>query len=111
MWLIPFHGFTVSQNMPQITYFYFCLFGFGHMAWRTLVSPPGIEPTSPAVEAQSPNHWTTREVSTYIFTIDGCLDCFWFRVQWIMLLKKACLLVHKSMVSIELEPRCRIAML
>ena len=23
---------------------------------------PGIKPVPPAVEAQSPNHWTTREV-------------------------------------------------
>jgi len=28
----------------------------------TLVSPPRIEPTLPAGEAQSLNHWTTREV-------------------------------------------------
>ena len=76
LYLIPFRGFTVSQNMPQITYFYFCLFVFGHMACRTLVPQPGIEPTSPAVEAQSPNHWTTRDVSTYVFTIDGYLNCF-----------------------------------
>ena len=28
---------------------------------RILVSQPGIEPVPPAVEAQSPNHWTSRE--------------------------------------------------
>ena len=28
-----------------------------------LVPPPGMEPTSPEVEAQSPNHWTPRAVS------------------------------------------------
>ena len=27
-----------------------------------LVPPPGIEPTPPAVEAWSLNHWTAREV-------------------------------------------------
>ena len=27
-----------------------------------LVPQPGIEPTPPAVEAQSLNHWTTSEV-------------------------------------------------
>ena len=31
-----------------------------------LVPQPGIEPTSPAVEAQSLNHWTTSEVSRFI---------------------------------------------
>ena len=29
-----------------------------------LVSQPGIQPTPPALEAWSPNHWTTREVPT-----------------------------------------------
>ena len=28
---------------------------------RMLVPRPGIEPMPPAVEAQSPNHWTARE--------------------------------------------------
>ena len=32
-----------------------------HVACRILVPRPGMEPWSPAVEAQSPNHWTTRE--------------------------------------------------
>ena len=27
-----------------------------------LVLPPGIEPVPPAVEAQSLNHWTSKEV-------------------------------------------------
>ena len=34
---------------------------------RTLVPHPGIEPTPPAVEAQSPNHWTTREFPVSLF--------------------------------------------
>ena len=37
----------------------------GHPARGILVPQPGIEPTPPGVEAQSPNHWTTREVPTY----------------------------------------------
>ena len=32
-----------------------------HVACRILVPRPGVEAWSPAVEAQSPNHWTTRE--------------------------------------------------
>ena len=33
------------------------------MASGILIPQPGIEPVSPAVEVQSVNHWTTREVS------------------------------------------------
>ena len=32
-------------------------------------SPPGIEPVPPAVDAQSPNYWTSREFSTCIIII------------------------------------------
>ena len=35
----------------------------------TLGPQPGIEPTSPAVEAWSPNHWTAREVPILVFPI------------------------------------------
>ena len=31
-------------------------------ACRILVPPPGIKSVAPAVEAQSLNHWTTKEV-------------------------------------------------
>ena len=51
-------------------YFYFLfkkLFWPHCMSCGILVSWPGIEPMSPAVEAQSLNHWTTREVSTTLF--------------------------------------------
>ena len=39
-----------------------CLFLLHLVACGILVPPPGIEPVPPRVEAQSPNHWTTREV-------------------------------------------------
>ena len=32
------------------------------VACEILVPQPGIEPLPPAVEAQSPNHWTAREL-------------------------------------------------
>ena len=32
-----------------------------HAAYRILVPRPGIEPMPPAVERQSPKHWTARE--------------------------------------------------
>ena len=38
-----------------------------HAKCRILVPRPGIEPESPAVEAQSFNHWTTREVPRKLF--------------------------------------------
>ena len=34
-----------------------------HMTCRILVPQPGIEPMPPAVEAQSPDHWTATEVT------------------------------------------------
>ena len=41
--------------------------GLCHMSCGTLVPCPGIEPAPPAVEAGSPNHWTTEKplYSTY----------------------------------------------
>ena len=32
------------------------------MACGTLVPQPGVEPVPPAVQGQSPDHWTAREV-------------------------------------------------
>ena len=37
-----------------------------HSMWD-LSSLPGIEPVSPAVEAQNLNHWTAREVPCFAF--------------------------------------------
>lgn len=42
----------------------FCF--FGRAACGILVSRPEIEPSPPAVEVQSPNYCTTREVPVYI---------------------------------------------
>ena len=47
------------QNSCEIFFFFFwpqCT------ACRVLVSQPESEPTPPAMEARSPNHWTAREV-------------------------------------------------
>ena len=46
------------------------------MACGILVSQPGIQPVAPAVEAQSPNHWTTREVPS--------IKCFFFGLCLLM---------------------------
>ena len=44
-----------------------CCSGLGMWDLSSLTSRPGMElmpPVPPAVEAQSPNHWTTREFPT-----------------------------------------------
>ena len=47
----------LAEPPPSLWDFFF--FWQLHLACGILVPRPGIEP--PAVEAQSPNHWTTRE--------------------------------------------------
>ena len=37
-------------------------FFFGHIMWYVELSQPRIKPVPPAVEVESLNHWTTREV-------------------------------------------------
>ena len=53
--------------------FYFCwsrcTVGRGARHAGILVPHPGIEPMPPVLEAQSPNHWTTREVPLAVFLI------------------------------------------
>ena len=54
----------VPTNQPQqhvANLHSFFLF-LGHMARGLLVPQPTMEPAPLALEAQSPNHWTTREV-------------------------------------------------
>ena len=46
-------------------YVYACIWLY-HTACRILVPQPGIKSASPAMEAQSLNNWTTREVPHYI---------------------------------------------
>ena len=46
----------------------YCLkFFLGHTVRYVELPQPGIEPVPPAVEAQSLNHWTTREVPIPLF--------------------------------------------
>ena len=46
------------------SFFFFYFFLLHWVACEILVLQPGIEPIRPTVEAQSPNHWTTREFLT-----------------------------------------------
>ena len=48
-----------SINIFSLVFFFFLPH---HAVCRILVSQPGIESASPAVEGQSRNHWTAREV-------------------------------------------------
>ena len=54
---------------------------FGHTTRHAKLPHPRIEPVPPAVEAQSLNHWTTREVpnafknSNEYFIQDYCDKC------------------------------------
>ena len=50
------------SNLPIRRQPYLFFFGPHHTACGILVPPPGIEPTSSALGAQSFNHWTIREV-------------------------------------------------
>ena len=59
-------GRELAQRKDSLFFFndtniYFFFF-WGHAACRILVPRPGIEPMPLAVKAQSPNHWTAREV-------------------------------------------------
>ena len=53
-----------------------------HSACCTLVPQPGIEPLSPALEVQSLNHWTSREVPLFLFYFALMVLIFLFCVSW-----------------------------
>ena len=44
-------------------------FNFNFVAYKILVPGPGIKPVPPALEWQSPNHWTTREFPPFPFKL------------------------------------------
>ena len=49
------------------SFFLFFLWPYGMWDFMILVPQPGIEPALRVVEAQSLNHWATREVSVICF--------------------------------------------
>ena len=59
--LISYYSFFKIQSK-----WVFFFFWPRRTACGRLVPRPGIEPTPPAVEAWSPNHWTTREVPKWV---------------------------------------------
>ena len=50
----------------SVCIYIYIFFFFGRAAYGILIPRPGMEPVPPAIEAQSLNHWTTREVPTNI---------------------------------------------
>ena len=52
---------VIKRGIGRTAHFFF-LFWLHHTAYGTLVPLPGIEPAPLALEAQSLNHWTAREV-------------------------------------------------
>ena len=59
IWLFAF--VSAFSHFSDETFFFF-FFWLHCAAFGILVPQQGIEPAPPAVEAQSLNHWTTREV-------------------------------------------------
>ena len=80
-------AFPISYNHQSILYFFFfCLVlfqlfvvvvVFDHTTQHGELSRPGVEAMSPAVEGQSLNHWTTREVLFSVLLNMVCLDFTW----------------------------------
>ena len=80
---LPFHsGFWVFSVLLSKWHLHPTLWGLKprnhcfffwlcHVAYRTFIPWPRIEPKPPAVGAQSPSHWTAREVSRESFSFFG----------------------------------------
>ena len=63
-------GFPILRNVYLCLFVFNFFFFFGHVwACGILASQPGTELVTPALgaQAQSLNHWTTREVPIYVF--------------------------------------------
>ena len=60
------------------------------MACGSLLSQPGIEPTPPALEARSLNHWTAREVQNLVLNTRSVLS----KAYVLLLILKFLILKH-----------------
>ena len=73
----PYFSHHISLSPPLFFFFeagrvvFFWLY---HTKCRILAPWSGIELVPPAVEAQSPNHWTTREVPPHLFHASAILN-------------------------------------
>ena len=68
---LPFWGHTwiIQDNFSILIFFFNLHFLAVWVAHEILVPWPEMEPLSPAVEAWSPNHWTTRKVPNFCFKV------------------------------------------
>ena len=81
----PSHHIPHLLQLPIYSLFFFCLVllqlfvvvVFDHTTQHVELPRPGMEPTCPAVEGQSLNHWTTREVLVSVLLNMVCLDFMW----------------------------------
>ena len=58
-----------SWSLPPLLYLFIYLFIYfwpRHTACGILVSQPGVKPAPPALQAQSLNQWTAREVPDFL---------------------------------------------
>ena len=65
------HAIYLSTYVCMQVYIYL----LHRTACRILVSQPGIKPGPPAVEAWSPNHWTTREFPHTCYLNSWSVQC------------------------------------
>ena len=63
----PYKGGIISPTPSSSSFFFFNTFWPHSAAFGILVPGPGIEPEPAAMEARSPNHWTSREVPSPTF--------------------------------------------
>ena len=60
--------------------FGFCLFWPCHVALGIIIPPPGIKPVFLALEVQSLNRWTYREVLFFFFPVIASFMCKFYTV-------------------------------
>ena len=87
--LVSIRLFSISVILLGAPTFFFLPY---HAACRIVVSWPEIEPALPAVEVQSLNHWTTREVSKYPYS--------WVNLDSYVDLQPDAQVSHTSLVSV-----------
>ena len=73
-WCQPLYASCCTVLLYSSFYKIFIIFCLHHAACGFFIAWPGIEPVPPAVEVQSLNHWTAREVpcTTVLFKVLYC---------------------------------------